>query len=174
MYHTNPLERGLQDLAYNLWKFRTSTPNPLYAHLPSTISVSLGGMPISMTLEPKPTLIDESWTSWGIIDDDTESHFSSDTSSDEFDFLSDERKGDDVKIDPWKTLLLLNDSAKKRAKEVAADVISTPQWSRPESEANKSDDGGLGSRRGSKELSAEEDERGLMKILIENCDTSKP
>jgi hypothetical protein len=88
-----------------------------------------------------------------------------------------------VRVEPWQTLLLVEDRAKERARETAAAVVGLGNWTptRPKSGwgDDEEDDEAIrraagGSRRGSKEAQAEEDEGNLMKALIEACDVSKP
>lgn len=176
MYRGNLLERALQDLSYNLWKFRTAPFNPLYAHLPSTITVSLADLPIRMVLSPATGSSDESWAHLGsgesgrIDDYDAESE----TSSASGDGVIGGKYHKEVKIEPWQTLLLVEDRAKERAKETAAAVVGLGDWVNTERRNSVWDSETGSTRRGSKETQAEEDESNLMKSLIEACDVTRP
>ena len=182
MYRGNPLERALQDLSYNLWKFRTSPVNPLYTHLPTTVTINLAELPISMVLSPQTGTSDESWAHWGSGGHGHEHEYDaeSDTSSEHSgDLLSKPHR--EMRVEPWQTLLLVDDRAKERSKDVAAAVLGVGTWTptRTNGEQNMLLDSpvlaaGLGSRRGSKEEQAEEDETNLMRALIEACDVTKP
>ena len=100
MYHYNPLEHALQDLALALHNYRHTPINPLYSHLPTAITVELAGTAISMTVAPRYEQVIEPWARWDTIkDDDASSIISSDT--DDFADLG------DVDIQPWQTLLLV-------------------------------------------------------------------
>lgn len=173
MYHYNPLERALQDLALALHNYRHAPVNPLYAHLPTTVSVDLAGTAISMTLAPRYESVTEPWARWDAVDgDDAESSVSSE--SDDFAELG------DVDIQPWQTLLLVNDETKLRAKEVASRIVGATNQlvggvtraSISSSHRSSSPSAlGLESKRDSQ---SEEDEAVLMTALILACDVTKP
>lgn len=182
MYRGNLLERALQDLSFNLWKFRTAPVNPLYAHLPSTVTVSLADLPISMVLSPRSVTTEETWAHIGSGDHDYD--VESEMSSDSGDHNLGEKALREIKVEPWQTLLLIEDRAKERAKEMAAAVVGLGNWT-PTSKTGRAwhegEEGmsalvlsGKGERRGSKETQAEEDESNLMRALIEACDVTKP
>lgn len=182
MYRTNPLERALQDLSFNLWKFRTSPVNPLYMHLPSTITIHLADLPISMVLSPKTGVTDESWAHWGSEEQGYDAASSTSSDSERDFYLGGEKKGREMRVEPWQTLLLIEDKAKERAKEVATAVVGRGSWTPTQPRPGQDEDDGnnspvlaaMGSRRGSKETQAEEDETNLMKALIEACDVTRP
>jgi hypothetical protein len=180
IYRSSPLERSLTNLFYSLYKYQTAPANPLYAHLPMTITVPLADMAVSMVLSPKSGESDESWAHWGEMDEDasdTSSELSGDWIGGMMDVMSG-NKGSEIRVEPWQTLLLLEEDAAEKAGEMANALVglglgfqsSQGEESRtvsPVAEFNTS-------RRGSKDTSAEEDEKALMQALIQACDVSKP
>ena len=167
LYERSSLDRALNQLFAAIYQYRTRAVNPLYASLPTTITVSLGNVPISMVLSPRNAETDEVWAHWGEIDD------VSDESSEPSDIgHGEEIKVKDLRVEPWQTLLLIDDDAMEQAQEISRSLvglgISTEEYDEdPHPELN----GLLAHRRGSK---GEEDEGLLMKALIEGCDVTKP
>jgi hypothetical protein len=80
-------------------------------------------------------------------------------------------KTPDFKVEPWQTLLLLDDKAVEKSEEIAQGLygLGVVVGSRMPSGVVSAAD----SRRSSKDNSAEEDEGDLLKALIEACDVSR-
>jgi hypothetical protein len=82
----------------------------------------------------------------------------------------------DFKVEPWQTLLLLDDRAAEKSEEIAQGlyglgVVVTD--SRASSGLTSVAESRSNSRRGSKDTSAEGGEGELLKALIEACDVSR-
>jgi hypothetical protein len=174
MYHYNPLEHALQDLALALHNHRHTPVNPLYSHLPSTLSVDLSGTGISMTLAPRYEQMTEPWARWDATrEDDAESSISSNNDNDDFADLG------DIDIQPWQTLLLVDNDTKLRAKEVASLIVGTTGQATGVNRASISSSGRSSSPSAAatevrRESHSEEDETVLMTALILACDVTKP
>jgi len=179
VYEKCSLDRSLNQLYAEIYQLQNRAANPLYANLPTTISASLADITFPIILSPKSTETDEAWAHWGEIDD----HDSLSSLSDDEDWNDAlvklppggiSSKTPDFKVEPWQTLLLLDDRAAEKSEEIAQGlyglgvVVSNPA-SRASSGLTSVDD----SRRSSKDTSAEGDEGGLLKTLIEACDVSK-
>lgn len=195
LYRTNPLERALSELFYAIHSHQIAAVNPLYADLPTTITVPLADMSVSMIISPKSEVEEESWAHWGRIDGATALPEIADLDSDDDseDWLGEliestnahaSGKAREIRVEPWQTLLLIDENAAKRAGETANAIVGISQSGGGSSVAHSGTDT-VGpsatasptidnSRRGSKETSAEEDESALMKALIEACDVTKP
>lgn len=198
IYRNSALDRSLTNLFYALHEHQNAPVNPLYAHLPTTITVPLADMAVTMILSPKSGDSDESWAHWGEMDDDV-SDDSSESSEDwvheMVDQLGGGNRNSDLRVEPWQTLLLLEEGAADKAGEMAnalvglglgqmgvggpqgilaadSGVATGTEESRTATASPVVDL--LNSRRGSKDTTAEEDEKALMQALIEACDVSKP
>ena len=166
LYERSSLDRALNQLFAAIYQYQTRPQNPLYSSLPTTITVSLGNVPISMVLSARSTEIDEAWAHWGDIDDN------SDVSSEDSDVgHGEEIKIRDLRVEPWQTLLLIDEDAIDQAQEISRSLvglgIGVEEFDDDETPVSTA----AIVRRGSKE---EEDEGNLMKRLIEACDVTKP
>jgi len=165
VYEKNPLDRALNQLFTAIHKLRSKPANPLYSYLPTTMTVNLVDIPISMVLSPRSNVSDEHWAHWGELEEQ-----SSADDSDSDDGLE-RRKTSDLRIEPWQTLLLIQDDAAEKAEEISRTLVGLGLDGR-ERDEDSTPSGG--SRRGSKELaSAEEDEGLLMENLIKECRVTK-
>lgn len=179
VYDKCSLDRSLNQLYAEIYQLQNRAANPLYANLPTTISASLADITFPIILSPKSAETDEAWAHWGEVDDD-----------DSLSSLSDDEdwndaliqvppgrissKTPDFKVEPWQTLLLLDDRAAEKSEEIAQGlyglgVVVSTSASRASSGLVSASE----SRRGSKDTSAEGDEGELLKTLIEACDVSK-
>jgi hypothetical protein len=130
------------------------------------MTVNVGDIPISMVLSPRSTLSDEHWARWGDVDAG-----SSVDDSDSESGMYESRKTADLRIEPWQTLLLLDDDAVDKAEEISRTLVGLGL---DEPEGDEDFTPSSGSRRGSKEVtSAEEDEGVLMESLIRECNVTK-
>ena len=154
-YESSSLDRSLNELFLALHQLRSRPTNPLYSYLPTTITARLVDLPSSIVLSPRSTETDESWAHWGEMDD----------VSDIEDEASDPGEQSDLRVEPWQTILLLDDDAVDRAGEMSMALVG-PGADAGSDEASPA----FPSRRSS----LEEDESLLMKALIEACDVSKP
>ena len=179
VYDKCALDRSLNRLYLEIYKLQNRAPNPLYANLPSTITTKLAEIPIAITLSAQRVETDEAWAHWGEIDD----HSSLSSLSDDEDWNEAlvhqpaggiTSKSPDFKVDPWQTLLMLNDNTREDPESIAEELyglgIVMPA-SRNSSTATSGS--GSGSRRDSKDSNAEGDERHLMTTFIESCDISR-
>lgn len=179
VYDKCSLDRSLNQLYAEIYQLQNRAPNPLYANLPTTITASIGDIPFSITLSPQRFETDEAWAHWGEIDD----HSSLSSLSDDEDWNDAlvhlppggiTSKSPDFKVDPWQTLLLLDDKAYERSDEIAQALYGLGLVvSAANSRHSSTVTSGSESRRGSKENSNEGDEGQLMKSLIESCDVSR-
>jgi hypothetical protein len=179
VYEKCSLDRSLNQLYAEIYQLQNRAANPLYANLPTTISASLADITFPIVLSPKSAETDEAWAHWGEIDD----HNSLSSLSDDEDWNDAlvqvppggiSSKAPDFKVEPWQTLLLLDDRAAEKSEEIAQGlyglgVVVSASASRASSGLVSASD----SRRGSKDTSTEENEGGLLKTLIEACDVSK-
>lgn len=179
VYDKCSLDRSLNQLYAEIYSLQERAPNPLYANLPTTITASIADIPFSITLSPQHVETDEAWAHWGEIDD----HDSLSSLSDDEDWNDAlvhmppggiTSKSPDFKVDPWQTLLLLDDKAYERSEEIAQalyglGLVMSAAGSRQSSVVTSASD----SRRGSKDNSNDGDEGQLMKSLIEACDVSR-
>jgi hypothetical protein len=166
LYENNSLDRSLNQLFTALHDLQTKPANPLYSHLPTTITINLVDMPISMVLSPRSQDHDEAWAHWGEIDG---------VSSGEEDEDSEagwEAKAPDFRVEPWQTLLLVDDDATEKAHEISRALVGLGVEG-VEVEVDDAEQTPTFSRRDSKDTSAEEDEGLLMKAIIEACDVTK-
>ena len=181
VYDKCALDRSLNRLYLEIYKLQNRAPNPLYANLPSTITTKLAEIPIAITLSAQRIETDEAWAHWGEIDD----HSSLSSLSDDEDWNEAlvhqpaggiTSKSSDFKVDPWQTLLMLNDKNREDPEAIAEELyglgIVMPA-SRESSTATAISGDSSGSRRGSKDSSHEGDERHLMATFIEACDVSR-
>lgn len=179
VYDKCALDRSLNRLYLEIYKLQNRAPNPLYANLPSTITTKLAEIPIAITLSPQQVETDEAWAHWGEIDD----HSSLSSLSDDEEWNEAlvhqppggiTSKSPDFRVDPWETLLMLNDSDREDPETIAEEVYGLGIVMPVERNSSTATSGsGSGSRRGSKDSSAEGDERHLMTALIEACDVSR-
>jgi len=143
-------------------------------------------MNVNMVLSPGEGSDEEAWAHWGEMNAEDQE---SDTDSDESDaWIQDLLEGgtknsNEIRIEPWRTLLLLDENAVAKAAELAHVLVGSSTNSAvntggaaptTENSGLNSPIMGMSSRRGSKETSTEEDESALMKALIEACDVTKP
>jgi hypothetical protein len=148
--------------------------NPLNANLPTTIRASLADIHFPIVLSPRNSQNDEAWARWGEMDDHSSLSSWSEDEDDGLVQVAAEGVGSktpDFKVEPWQTLLLLDERAAEKSEEIAQGlyglgVVVTPRAS---SGLVSTDD----SRRSSKDTSAEGEEGDLLKTLIEACDVSK-
>ena len=164
IYEKSSLDRNLNHLFNAIQDLRTKPANPLYAHLPTTITVSLDDLPISMVLSPRVKESDESWTHWGEIDDISE------VSSEDSEIQWEEPmpRNRELKVEPWQTLLLIEENAAEMAHEISNVLVGLGIGVDETDEASTVHQD---SRRGSKE---EATEAQMMRSLIEACDVTKP
>lgn len=177
MYDKCSLDRSLNQLYAEIYQLQNRVSNPLYANLPTTISASLADITFPIILSPRSADTDEAWAHWGEIDD----HSSLSSLSDDEDWNDAlvqlppggiSSKTPDFKVEPWQTLLLLDDKAVEKSEEIAQGLYGlgvVVVGSRSPSGVVSAAD----SRRSSKDTSVEEDEGDLLKVLIEACDVSK-
>jgi hypothetical protein len=177
VYDKCSLDRSLNQLYAEIYQLQNRVSNPLYANLPTTISASLADITFPIVLSPRNAETDEAWAHWGEIDD----HSSLSSLSDDEDWNDAlvqlppggiSSKTPDFKVEPWQTLLLLDDKAVEKSEEIAQGLYGlgvVVVGSRMPSGVVSAAD----SRRSSKDNSAEEDEGDLLKALIEACDVSR-
>jgi hypothetical protein len=179
VYDKCSLDRSLNQLYAEIYQLQHRAANPLYANLPTTISASLADITFPIILSPKSAETDEAWAHWGEVDD----HDSLSSLSDDEDWNDAlvqlppggiSSKTPDFKVEPWQTLLLLDDRAAEKSDEIAQGlyglgVVVSGSTSRQSSGLTSASE----SRRDSKDTSAEGDEGELLKTLIEACDVSK-
>lgn len=166
VYERNPLDRALNQLFTAIHNLRTKPANPLYSYLPTTLTVNLVDIPITMVLSPRSNISDEHWAHWGELDEQ-----SSVDDSDSESGMFESRKTADLRIEPWQALLLIEDDAADKAEEISRTLIGLGVDSRDvDDESTPSGS----SRRGSKDVTtAEEDEGLLMESLIRECRVTK-
>lgn len=179
IYDKNPLDRALHQLFHAIHRLRTKPPNTHYSYLPMTFTTTLSDITINMSLPPSASKTDDEWVHNGELEDDS----SADDDSDSDDgglqarlrrhrIMHDEP---DIKVAPWYTLLLMDDDAAENAHDIAKAVVGLGL-----NDVDVIEESGeqtpviYDSRRGSRDVSAEEDEGFLMKSLIEACDVTKP
>ncbi|WVF65410.1 hypothetical protein IAT40_000137 [Kwoniella sp. CBS 6097] len=171
LYANIPLDRNLNMLYLRLHQLKNRPANPLHSYLPTTITTHLTDMTIHMVLSPRSVDADEAWAHWGERDDVSDSD-SSDSDDDDWDDPTAAIKRPELRIEPWQTLLLVDDDALHRADEISQAIIGLGIGMEEQTLIP-------GDRRGSKATTiattqAEEDETALMKALIEACDVTKP
>lgn len=123
-----------------------------------------------MILSPRSTKNDEAWAHWGERDD--QSSVDDSDSEDAYGGV----KSMDLHIEPWQTLLLLEDDAASKAQEISRALVGLGMANVGLEEDYEDNEPTpmVGSRRDSKDThTAEEDEGLLMKNLIESCDVTK-
>ncbi|WVR08929.1 hypothetical protein IAU60_005988 [Kwoniella sp. DSM 27419] len=175
MYANIPLDRNLNTLYLRLHQLKTQPVNPLHSYLPTTITSHMADMTIHTVLSPRTVDPDEAWAHWGERDAMSESEASS-SDDDDWDDPTAAIKRPELKVDPWQTLLLIDDDATARATEISQSIIGLGIAVEEQQAVIPGD------RRGSKATiattiattQAEEDETALMKALIEGCDVTKP
>ncbi|ORY33121.1 nitrogen permease regulator of amino acid transport activity 3-domain-containing protein [Naematelia encephala] len=183
-YERCVLDRTLSQLYFAIRGYQDKPANPLYSYLPTTLTVSLDDIPISMVLSPRSSETDEAWAHWGEMDDasDTSSLSSGDTWDRAGtgvvpallgDYSSSTRQSG-LRVHPWQTLLLIDDDAVDKALEISTALVGLGLGAGITDETGTLSTLALESRRGSKETSLEEDEGLLIKTLIEACDVTKP
>jgi hypothetical protein len=159
--------------------------NPLYAHLPTTLNIDIEDVSFTMVLSPKSSKVDEDWAHWG----DGE-HYGSDSEDSDDDDWHDGIGGvanpgprtSNLEVEPWQTLLLLEDNASENAEKISKllvglGVLSGDTTATPGSQVATSSvmtTPADGSRRHSGDTVTEDDEGALMKCLIQACDVTKP
>lgn len=142
----------------------------------------------SMVLSPKSTKADEDWAHWGELEEAASESDESDDDDWNDPFSGTKGAGGkgakaiELDVQPWQTLLLLDDNAGEKAREISellvglgvlsGDVTATPGSVGLSSSATPTPQ--ISSRRDSKDTSVEDDEGALMKCLIEACDVTKP
>ena len=164
------MDRSLNQLFTAIHEVRTRLPNPLYCHLPTTFTVNLADLPISIILSPKSRGDEDEWMRW---EAEEASSISDDDSEDDW---KDVPKTADFRVEVWRTLLLVDEDTVSNAEQISRALVGLGV-----SDVETDVDGSVTSspllttgRRDSKELtSAEEDEGLLMKALIEACDVTK-
>lgn len=131
--------------------------------------MNLADVPISMVLSPQLANTDEEWAHWGEREDASSSE---DDESERELLWEDQAKQPGLSIDPWQTLLLVDEEAWARLEKPLSPVVGLGV------KGLVATDAALPmpqmSRRVSKETTVEEDEGVLMRSLIETCDISKP
>jgi len=168
VYEKYSLDRALNQLFIAIQQFRTKPSNPLYSHLPNSITVNLADIPISMVLSPQSVETDEAWAHWGERDDLS----SSDDEVSEMGWDA-SMKQLDLRVEPWQTLLLIDEDATEKAGEISTSMVGLGIGRRILDESEKTSPMPM-SRGASRERSMEEDEGLLMRSLIGACDVSKP
>ncbi|WVW79498.1 hypothetical protein I302_101467 [Kwoniella bestiolae CBS 10118] len=171
MYANMPLDRNLNTLYLRLHQLKTQPANPLHSYLPTTITTHLADMTINTVLSPKVVDADEAWAHWGERDEYSESE-GSDSDDEDWDDPTTPIRRPELRVEPWQTLLLIDDDATERASEISTAIIGLGVGMESQSSSIPGD------RRGSKATIAttqdQEDETQLMKSLIEACDVTKP
>ncbi|WRT69197.1 uncharacterized protein IL334_006181 [Kwoniella shivajii] len=170
LYANMPLDRNLNSLYLRLHQLKSQPANPLHSYLPTTITTHLAEMTINTVLSPKVVDADEAWAHWGERDEISESE-ASDSDDDDWEDPTTAIRRPELRVEPWQTLLLIEDDAAKRADEISTAIIGLGVGMDSQSPM-------AGERRGSKATVAtsqdQEDEAQLMKALIEACDVTKP
>ncbi|KAK4688354.1 nitrogen permease regulator 3, partial [Tremellales sp. Uapishka_1] len=160
------LAKSLFALFNMIWELKSAPINPLYSHLPMTTSIQVSDIPVSMVISPRSTDNHESWNSWGEIEEGSED---SDESISDDDSVSHTKRAKlvDLRVEPWQTLLLIEDDPSKLLGLGVTPAESTTTPSSP---------GSATERRNSRSTwtGDEEDEGALEKALITACDVSKP
>jgi hypothetical protein len=172
---TCPLARSLNQLYNAIHQMKQQPANPLYAHLPTTLTINVAYMPVDITVAPRAPEADEAWAHWGEKEDAT---MSDDGQSDTWsEGLVTHPNGAlmvvqaELKVDPWQTLLLLeSEEAAAGHRGVSTDLmgLGIHDAADPEEESIVSPKASA-SRRGS-----DSDEAVLMSNLIAACDVSRP
>lgn len=176
----------LNNLYTSIYNYQNRTVNPLYAHLPTTFTIAMEDVSFSSVMSPKSSKIEEDWAHWAEVED-VDSDTDSDDSEDR-DWLGGlsavrGKKGVALDIQPWQTLLLLEDNAPENAEQmsqllVGLGVSSGDQSATPGSSgfsfATTATSLANDARRGSGETILENDEGEYMKCLIQACDVTKP
>ncbi|WWC72973.1 uncharacterized protein I206_106937 [Kwoniella pini CBS 10737] len=172
LYANLPLDRSLNSLFLRLHQLKNRPANPLHSYLPTTITTHMGDMTIHTVLSPKTVDADEAWAHWGEMDEHSESEVS-DSDESEWDDPTTPIRRPELRVEPWQTLLLIDDDATQRADEISTAIIGLGVGMESQSLSTIA-----GERRGSKATTAtmqdQEDETQLMKALIEACDVTKP
>lgn len=174
VYEKSSLDRAMNRLLIAIRDLQRKPLNPLYSFLPTTITVHLADLPISMVLSPRVTESDEAWAQWGDIDDYSDSDDEEDSEIGLEDRLSGRvmsgTKHPDLRVEPWQTLLLLQGDADTVAREVTDAVMGMAgDLDEPDIVAGAV----IGPRRASGGPTAEEGEALMLKQLIEACDVNK-
>ncbi|WWD06885.1 hypothetical protein V865_004982 [Kwoniella europaea PYCC6329] len=171
LYANVPLDRNLNSLFLRLHQLKTQPANPLHSYLPTTITTHLADMTINTVLSPKVVDADEAWAHWGEMDEYSESE-GSDSDDEDWDDPTTPIRRPELRVEPWQTLLLIDDNATERASEISTAIIGLGVGMEGQNSSIPGD------RRGSKGTIAttqdQEDEQQLMKSLIEACDVTKP
>ena len=169
IYEKNSLDRSLNQLFTAIHQVQTKPVNPLYTHLPTTITVKIADIPVSMVLSPRSTQIDEVWAHWGEIEHGSSVEDEEDESDGDW---VDGPKFSDLRVEPWQTLLLIDDDAAEDAHEISRALVGLGV-SEIGVDVDVSEGTSSAPMLSRQESSAEEDEGLLMKSLIETCDVSK-
>lgn len=179
IYDKNPLQRALHQLFYSIHRLRNKPPNSHYSFLPMTFTATLADITINVSLPAASSKTDDDWVHFGEFEEED----SADEDSDSDDGALHSRmkrhrlthEMSDIKVAPWFTLLLMDDDAVENAHSIAKAVVgmTIAETELAESTGDQTPMA-LDSRRGSKDVTAEEDEGYLMKSLIEACDVTKP
>ncbi|WWC91075.1 uncharacterized protein L201_006016 [Kwoniella dendrophila CBS 6074] len=177
MYANMPLDRSLNSLYLRLHQLKNQPSNPLHSYLPTTITTQLADMTVHTILSPKVSDADEAWAHWGEIEDQqSESEISDSDDEDYYDDLTTPIRRPELKVEPWQTLLLIDEDAAKRATEISTAIIGLGVGMEGQNITNTNPYGS--ERRGSKPTLVtaqdQEDETQLMKQLIQACDVTKP
>jgi len=141
----NAMARSLNQLYNAIHHLQTTPVNPLMSHLPTTLSISVADIPVSIVVSPKATETDESWAQWGEMDDMSSSESEDSDSSDR---VFTKARSDVIRVEPWQTLLMLDDWV---AGKVSAEVLGQGVAEDPD-----------------------DDEEGMLKSLIDEITVTKP
>ncbi|KAL7421353.1 Nitrogen permease regulator 3 [Cryptotrichosporon argae] len=157
------LARSLHALFNELHRVRRHGAHSLFSRLPTTFTVDVADIPIQVVLSP---------SGGPVAGHDADDGLGGDSDSDDDDdwragVLVDPNaallaKQSALRVEPWHTLLLLDDAVDDRASDDAHALVICPA---PRD---------IASRRGSKATVEEEDEKVLLDALVAACDATKP
>ncbi|EIW66106.1 hypothetical protein TREMEDRAFT_35553 [Tremella mesenterica DSM 1558] len=169
------LNRALNSLFYELHQLRHKPTTPLYSYFPNIIRVHVADIPLSMIISPRLDDQEETDQSYSYPRSDLKN---SDVDSEEFE--DDDEEEEDtwedawgethvkrrrkVRVEPWQTLLLLDDDV-KRSDKILGELIGGIQ---------ERDVGGRESLGTEWSWMSDLGEAQLMKAFIDACDVTKP
>ena len=197
VYNTKfPLAASCNALHYELHQLRHRPSTPLYSHFPSIITIDVGSIPVTMMISPPGVRGQEEDDDVHLrLDNQDADDLSSDSDDDDDDDWNDssqyngnyEPRTVKIRVEPWQTLLLLDDRSSKSADQIWTEMVGLGIDT--EGQANNSISPALaplqnvptayGARRDSVAgtvgtAATIETEGALMRALIDACDVSKP
>ena len=138
-----------------------------------TISFHIADVPVTMVLSRRPVDDSDAWAQWGELDNQDQDSIDSEDQEDD---LFDEMPGSDLVVQPWQTLLLIDDETVSVVQNALIGLGMTGF-------AEAVDSSGIidqtinsvdSSRRPSKASTFEAEDSALLHALITACDATKP